>query len=642
MNQENHPNRSELELFFHGKLPPDRQIEIENHIENCAACCETLRELPHDGLVDRIHAAISSVADDSMAAETLAPESSTDIDHAIPEALLNHPRYQIIGQIGRGGMGVVYQAVHKLMERPVALKVIHTRLLASDIAIERFRQEVKAAAKLSHRNIVTAYDAETADDLHFLVMEYIEGINLADLISRKKQLPVLHACNYVMQAAQGLQHAEKRHMVHRDIKPHNLMRTPQGTVKILDFGLARFATTNPDLSGDPALTADFTALGTPDYMSPEQARDSRRVDVRSDLYSLGCTLYFLLAGHAPFPTGTAFEKVSCHLQTKPDSLAKFRSDIPDEVLEIVDRLLAKSPDDRFQTPAELVEAIRPFGRPDSDSSTTNSDTKQSKSSLQELAETIETQLVTNAPKVSARRGQAGPNANQLATYAAIVGVVVLVMVLAFVQPWAATENENLIPPPRRNAIVRQSPEAHPAATQSEVNLLAGVDLNRDVVAGSWDMQRGSLVTNAAVGSRMVLPYDPPREYDLQVQFTRQTGEQSVAIHFISGEGRASLDLDGWAEHVAGIQNINGQDMRNNATRVDNIALVNGRRYTVLLQVRRNSVTALLNGQQLVSYRGDGSNLSLLNIWELPRPSLGLGAYESQVVFHEATLIPVAR
>ena len=260
-------------------------------------------------------------------------------------------------------MGVVYQAEHRLMERTVALKVVNPRLVSDASAVERFHQEVKAAARLAHRNIVTAYDAEQAGDVHFLVMEYVEGASLAAIISRRGQLPVLHACNYAMQAAAGLQHAHEHGMVHRDIKPQNLMRTPKGTIKILDFGLARFASQQDDDAAPSGLTSAGTAVGTADYMSPEQARNSSKADIRADIYSLGCTLYHLLAGRVPFPHGTPIEKVVSHFEHQPTPLAELRDDVPAEVVGIVERMMAKDPQQRFQTPAEVVEALRPFGLP---------------------------------------------------------------------------------------------------------------------------------------------------------------------------------------------------------------------------------------------------------------------------------------
>jgi serine/threonine protein kinase len=232
----------------------------------------------------------------------------------------DHPRYRILGTLGSGGTGIVFKAEHRPLERTVVLKIIHKSLTDRPKAIERFRQEAKAAARLNHPNIVEAFDAERAGDLHFLVMEYLGGRNLDELVRSKGPLPVALACEIVRQAALGLQHAHERGMVHRDLKPHNLLSTAAGQVKIVDFGFARFCS---EYSGS-SLTAPGVVLGTPDYFAPEQALDARRADIRADIYGLGCTLYFLLAGRPPFPEGSPLQKLMAHQERTPPSLADLR------------------------------------------------------------------------------------------------------------------------------------------------------------------------------------------------------------------------------------------------------------------------------------------------------------------------------
>jgi serine/threonine protein kinase len=254
-------------------------------------------------------------------------------------------------------MGVVFKAVHRLMDRVVALKVIDRRLTDRPGLAERFRREVKAAALLSHPNIVTAFDADQAGDTHFLVMEYVAGTSLDREVQRRGPLPVRQACDLARQAALGLQHAHERSMVHRDVKPQNLLLTPAGQVKILDFGLAHVADEQ-----SPAATPlpSGTVLGTPDYVAPEQARDPGRADSRADVYGLGCTLYHLLTGHPPFPDGTALQKLLAHQECLPRPLTAVRDDVPAALAAVVERMLAKDPSRRYPTAAAVAADLARF------------------------------------------------------------------------------------------------------------------------------------------------------------------------------------------------------------------------------------------------------------------------------------------
>lgn len=297
-----HPTNTELAAYGLGQLDPEAAAAVEEHINRCEPCCETIAahstEDTFVGLLKEARDVPTQVggAEHHRALDSGLPE--------VPAPLVDHPRYEVFGLIGKGGMGDVYRARHRMMNRTVALKVIKREFVRKPEAVDRFRREVTAAAQLSHPNIVTAFDAEQAEDVHYLVMECVDGIDLSRTVKDRGALSVSEACDYMRQAAVGLQHAHERGMVHRDIKPHNLMLTDDGTVKILDFGLASLAPVAlPDdeameLSGD--LTAAGAIMGTPDFISPEQARDARSADIRSDIYSLGMTLYFLLAGRVPF------------------------------------------------------------------------------------------------------------------------------------------------------------------------------------------------------------------------------------------------------------------------------------------------------------------------------------------------------
>lgn len=277
--------------------------------------------------------------------------------------------YVILDKLGEGGMGKVYKAMQLSLGRVVALKVVRGQLLRNEIALKRFQREVRAAAKLKHPNIVTVFDADQVGDRHFLVMEYMAGIDLSRMVKERGPLPVGMACSVVRQAALGLQSAHDAGFIHRDIKPSNLLIasdnkgqfTVRSAVKILDMGLARLQSDEP--AGDKIsteLTSTGTVIGTPEFMSPEQAKNSSAVDHRSDLYSLGCTFYYLLTGDSPFPNGTPLEKLLQHQMDPPRPVQLIRLELPPEVSTIVHTLLAKRPEERFQSGAALAHALEPW------------------------------------------------------------------------------------------------------------------------------------------------------------------------------------------------------------------------------------------------------------------------------------------
>jgi serine/threonine-protein kinase len=268
--------------------------------------------------------------------------------------------YVLLERLGEGGMGQVFKAHHTFLNRPVALKLISKASLSSAGAAERFLLEMQLVAQLDHPHIVRALDAGQAGDRYYLAMELIEGLTLARLVQQRGPLPVAQACACIGQAALGLQHASERGLVHRDIKPSNLMlaaaRGGPPLVKVLDLGLAR------SKGGDAArdLTRTGTLMGTMDYLAPEQALDARAVDVRADIYSLGCTFFFLLAGRPPFHGGTEAQRLLQHQQQEPPAIESLRPDVPPAVAAILRRMLAKRPELRFQTPAEVAAALQPF------------------------------------------------------------------------------------------------------------------------------------------------------------------------------------------------------------------------------------------------------------------------------------------
>ncbi|HET6879292.1 MAG TPA: serine/threonine-protein kinase [Pirellulales bacterium] len=263
-------------------------------------------------------------------------------------------KYKLLDHLGTGGMSAVYLAEHIHMHRRVAIKVLPQQRVRDSSYLARFYREARAAASLDHPNIVRAYDVDNQGDTHYLVMEFVQGHDLQKLVKNQGVLPFELAGDYFRQAADGLAHAHKMGLIHRDIKPANLLIDRQGLVKVLDLGLARFADDD-----QPSLTIahDENVLGTADYLAPEQAINSHKVDTRVDIYSLGCTLYFALTGHPPFPEGTLPQRLMKHQTTEPTSIAKERRGAPPELIAICQKMMAKSADKRYQTATEVSEAL---------------------------------------------------------------------------------------------------------------------------------------------------------------------------------------------------------------------------------------------------------------------------------------------
>ncbi len=267
-------------------------------------------------------------------------------------------KYKVLEKLGIGGMGQVFLCEHKMMRRRVAVKVLPIANSDNEAARDRFYREARAVAALDHPNIVRAYDVDQDDNLHFLVMEFVDGTNLHDLVKKHGPLDITRACHFIYASAAGLEYANGMGIVHRDIKPGNILVDRNGIVKILDMGLALFFRGEDD----DGLTRhhDENVLGTADYLSPEQAIDSHTVDIRADIYSLGGTFYYLLTGSAPFPEGSVAQKLLKHQTAEPKPLQERRPEVPDEVVAIVAKMMAKDTADRYATPGELMADLTPY------------------------------------------------------------------------------------------------------------------------------------------------------------------------------------------------------------------------------------------------------------------------------------------
>src|SRR5688572_8900251 len=315
-------------------------------------------------------------ASSALTTQPPTPEDKTVISKRLPLAV-NSPAFatapQILGStlvgkrlehyelnefVGGGGMGAVFRATDTRLGRPVAVKVL-SRDQSDEETIRRFRNEAQSAARLDHPNIARVYYVGEDQGLNFIVFEFIEGTNLRDEVEQHGPLELEQALHFTLQVAEALSHASSREVIHRDIKPSNVLVTESGQVKLVDMGLARMHAV--EASADD-LTASGVTLGTFDYISPEQARDPRAADVRSDIYSLGCTLFFMLTGQPPFPEGTALQKLLRHNSEDPPDVRSFRPELPPRVSALVGKMLAKRPSQRHQSAAELIDDLVTIGQ----------------------------------------------------------------------------------------------------------------------------------------------------------------------------------------------------------------------------------------------------------------------------------------
>jgi serine/threonine protein kinase/WD40 repeat protein len=331
--------------------------------------------------------------------------------------------YVLIDKLGAGGMGEVYRARHVRLERVVALKLIRTDRMKSQDAVSRFQREARAAASLSHPNVVTVWEDGQEGNVHFFAMEFVKGVDLSKWVREKGPMPVAHACHFIRQAALGLQHAHERGMVHRDIKPSNLMLVAGANqIKVLDMGLARLDRGDVEDSSSSSdagsITQEGAVMGTPDFLSPEQAMNAHKVDIRADIYSLGCSLYFLLTGQPPFPGGALSEKLLKHHLEEPKPVRELRAETPEGLANVLAKMMAKKPEDRYQTPGEAAAALAPFCKAGASQVLRLPAGKQAASDADPATptlaqdESIDVELITNLRQPAATTGSGGSSVNK--------------------------------------------------------------------------------------------------------------------------------------------------------------------------------------------------------------------------------------
>lgn len=308
-----------------------------------------------------------SSADDDLTTISASPPLDTQSAFSglqprdLGRALVGHQIDDVVLEefVGGGGMGAVLRGRDTVLHRTVAVKVLSTHQAGDEETAKRFRMEARSAARLDHPCIARVYYVGEDRGLRYIIFEYIEGVNVRDLVANNGPLTIADTLNYSIQIADALTHAWQRSVVHRDIKPSNILITNKGQAKLVDMGLARLHEVEQatEAEADADLTATGMTIGTFDYIAPEQARSPRDADTRSDIYSLGCTMFYMLTGRPPFPGGTPLQKLLSHQGDQPPALAELRPDVPPELALVVGRMLAKQPEQRYQTPADLTTAL---------------------------------------------------------------------------------------------------------------------------------------------------------------------------------------------------------------------------------------------------------------------------------------------
>lgn len=321
------------------------------------------RETPADDDVE--HFSQWLVAQDTLTEYQVSLIQRGHVDHCFLDD------YRLLDRIGRGRMAGVYKAVHKLGQ-VVALKVLPPSRASNPQTLARFHREAKLALRLKHPHVVRTFQMADTADVSYIVMEYLDGETLHDVLRRRGTLPVAEGVRLIHQALLGLQHLHEKRLVHRDLKPSNLMLVPparrspdttlRSSVKILDIGLGKdlLEDNTEEVSVSVQLTGENTLLGTPDYLAPEQARNARSVDIRADIYSLGCVLYHVLTGHTVFPDTNVFQLILRHATEEPRSVREWEPSVPEDLEEVLRHMMAKDPEARYESPAQAAEALRPF------------------------------------------------------------------------------------------------------------------------------------------------------------------------------------------------------------------------------------------------------------------------------------------
>ena len=531
--------------------------------------------------------------------------------------------YHVLDVIGAGGMGQVYKARHRIMKRLVAIKIMHTARATNPKLVRRFYREVEAVSRLSHPNIVTAYDAGETPGGLYLAMEYVDGVDLSVILRTAGSLGINQGLNIILQAARGLAYAHKHKVIHRDIKPGNLLLGRDGTVKILDMGLARFT---EDEAAEVSLTMVGPLMGTVEYMAPEHAANARDADHRSDIYSLGCTMYRLLTGHLPYGGDTAVEKVIAQREHPIPLLSDAIGEVPESLQSIFARMVAKRPEDRYQSMDDCLADLQAIARdaagcdisaltnmglssattvfeegpPDADTAIGDQielppATLDAAKAMQPPATETEPSLLkvpTVSDEATTVETQRRPRRRGLGLFLAEIAIIAGVLAGIGLRTFFTSS-----PPPQ------------PVVGGQWRDLLGDTEIDRDTIAGKWDRQPDGSVMACAGGDehpRMVVSGAPESNYQVRMVFTRHEGVRGVALILPLGSGnQVSTEIDGAllksvTKHVC-------------LARVEDA----GGLMKILIE---------LDGQELINYEGHAADLHCAGEWSVPAGRLGFGVH----------------
>lgn len=551
--------------------------------------------------------------------------------------------YALMDLIGRGATGFVYKA-RTPGNQIVALKVLSNDLLKKPEALARFRREMRVVAELNHPNVVTAYDCGQIGDDYFIAMEHVAGRDLKTWLAQHGPLPVEWACDCIRQAAAGLQHAYSKGIVHRDIKPGNMLVVAKSiydppTCKILDMGFANAA--SRDLKRSPLTRAD-QLLGTPDYMSPEQAQDPTQADIRSDIYSLGCTLFRLITGRPPFNGETPLDKLNARFRHDAPLLRTLRPDAPPELELIVAKMLSRNPQDRYQQPAEVYRALKPFCLSD----TVDSPLDEVSGGVTELDEAsiIQAEVVSFRNKLAVTVGTtalvgssflylftAGDHSGMLASVSiALIGLAAVGTL--FLVGHGEDDDSGIIRP-------RVKRSGSTGDFDTVVNLLSQIHPEQDAMDAPWALSRTGLVSPPDPYARLQLPTVLPENYALRMVVERIQGDAALTIGLVVGGRQCLVTLDGWGGTTGGLGLIAGRSYETNATTFKGRIFTNNQPSEVLCIVFGGRVEVIVDGDSIFHHEGPAEELTLPTGWHVADPQAGfLGSHATQYRFYEVELL----